>query len=120
MNDYIAYLQEAFALFGPVTARRMFGGYGLYHEGRMFGLVVDDILYLKADAESTGEFVRHGLGPFEYQRQGKLVQLSYYRAPDEILDDRELAARWARLALAAALRAGSPAPRSRRQRQPAG
>jgi len=30
----------------------MFGGYGIYHDGLMFGLVENDILYLKAD-EST-------------------------------------------------------------------
>lgn len=115
MREYVAYLQEAFDLFGPVSARRMFGGHGLYHDGLMFGIVVDDTLYLKADAQSAGEFTARGLAPFEYVRNGKPVQLSYYRAPDEILEDRELAAAWARRAFAAALRA--PAAR-KKPRQP--
>lgn len=114
MSEYVAYLQEVFERFGAVSARRMFGGYGLYHEGRMFGLVVDDTLYLKADAESVGEFEACGLGPFEYVREGKAVRLSYYRAPDDMLEDRELAALWARRAFAAALRSGSGKPKRRR------
>lgn len=110
MNEYITYLKEVFERFGVVSARRMFGGYGLYHDGRMFGLVVDDTLYLKADAESRGEFLALGLGPFEYVRAGKTVQLSYHRAPDDMLEDRDLATRWARCAYAAALRSGSGTP----------
>lgn len=30
-----------------VTARRMFGEYGLYCDGRVFGLICDDTLFLK-------------------------------------------------------------------------
>ncbi|QDF97685.1 transcriptional regulator [Azoarcus sp. DD4] len=116
MNEYVAYLEEVFERFGAVSARRMFGGYGIYHDGLMFGLVVDDTLYLKADAQSVGEFEAQGLLPFEYVRSGKPIRLSYYRAPDDILDDRDLAAIWAQRALAAALRAGGrkPGPSKRR------
>lgn len=118
MNEYVAYLEEVFERFGAVSARRMFGGYGIYHDGRMFGLVVDDTLYLKADAQSVGEFEARGLAPFEYVREGKPIRLSYYRAPDEILDDRELAAEWAQRALAAAVRAGRHKPAAQKRRRP--
>lgn len=80
----------------------------------MFGLVVDDTLYLKADAESVGEFEACGLGPFEYVREGRTVRLSYYRAPDDMLEDRELAALWARRAFGAALRSSSGKAKRRR------
>jgi DNA transformation protein len=37
---------EQMADFGFVTARRMFGGAGIYRDGMMFALIADDVLYL--------------------------------------------------------------------------
>lgn len=105
MSEFVDSLPETFELFGPVTVRKMFGGYGLYHDGTMFAIVVDDTLYLKSDAESAADFERVGLGQFAYERNGRIIKMSFYLAPDEIIDDREQAARWARRAFAAALRA---------------
>jgi len=105
MNEYIDYLHEVFEWFGPVTTRKMFGGHGIYHNGLMFALVADGVLYLKTDGENSDHFVQEGLPPFEFIKKGKLIKTSYYRAPDEIMDDRELAAVWARRSYAAAVRA---------------
>lgn len=104
MTEFTEYLSEVFELFGPITSRRMFGGHGIYHEGLMFGLVSDDMLYLKADDKNRGCFEAEGLEPFEYNKKGKRVKLSYYQAPDFILEDREEAAVWARRSYEAALR----------------
>ncbi|RCV89518.1 TfoX/Sxy family protein [Billgrantia montanilacus] len=105
MSEYTDYLQDVFAQFGPVSARGMFGGYGLYHQGLMFALVADDTLYLKADAGNVGDFEREGLEPFLYLKGGREVRMSYYRAPEAIFEDHELAAEWAGGAFQAALRA---------------
>lgn len=35
---------------GPVSARKMFGEYGLYHDDRMVALVCDDRLFVKPTA----------------------------------------------------------------------
>lgn len=104
MREYADYLHEVFDLFGPITARKMFGGYGIYHKGLMFALVAEETLYLKADGENSSYFEKEGLGQFEYNKNGKLVKMSYYRAPDEIMDDREQAAMWAHRSFEAALR----------------
>ena len=109
MSEFTRYLQEVFELFGPISARKMFGGYGIYHQGLMFGLVADDTLYLKADAQNVAFFEELGLGAFEYHKQGKEMKMSYYLAPDEIMDDREQAALWAQRSFAAALRGKKPA-----------
>jgi DNA transformation protein len=61
------------------------------------------------------EFEQHGLNAFEYQRQGRWIKLSYREAPEEVLEDRELAADWARRSYAAAGRAmGSRQTKGRR------
>jgi DNA transformation protein and related proteins len=110
-------LAEVFERLGRVQARRMFGGHGLFHEGRMIGLVVRETLYLKADAESAPHFDALDAPAFCYERQGKTMRMSYREAPADIFDDRELAALWGRRAWEAAMRSGQ-APKPRRARAP--
>lgn len=104
MNDYIDFLKEVFALFGPVSSRSMFGGHGLYFDGLMFGLVVQDTLYLKADTENQRFFEAEGLEKFCYEKQGKRHFIAYFQAPDQLFDDPEEAAVWARRSWEAAMR----------------
>jgi DNA transformation protein len=102
--EFIAFLHEVFESFGPIQAKRMFGGYGIYHDGLMFGLVVANQLYLKVDDENRHFFEAQKLGPFVYAMKGKSVKLSYHLAPDAIMDERELAALWGRQSWDAAMR----------------
>lgn len=108
MSEFVDSLEEVFAGFGPIRTRRMFGGYGVYRDGLMFGLVADDVLYLKADGQSVGAFRELGLAPFEYEKNGKKVKMSYYAAPEAIFDDPERARAWAARAFEAALRSRRP------------
>ena len=121
MSGFTDHLHEVFGAFGPIHTRRMFGGHGVWHQGLMIGLVAADTLYLKVDAQTRGQFAARGLGPFEYSRKGKMVALSYCRAPEEMLESPNEAVAWARLAYAAALRGVRPAaaerlPRARKVR----
>lgn len=110
MSGFADFIPEMLEAFGPVTLRRMFGGHGVYHQGLMFALVADDTLYLKTDAGNLAEFEALGLEAFRYtDRHGRTAQLSYRRAPDDMLDDRDMAAHWARSAYRAALRARAAA-----------
>lgn len=104
MSDYVDFLKEVFVLFGPVNSRRMFGGYGLYLDGLMFGLVTQDSLFLKADVENQHFFEAQGLEKFSYEKQGKRHYIAYFAAPDELFDDPEEAALWARRSWEAAVR----------------
>lgn len=113
MSEFVEYLREVFQQFGEVRAKRMFGGYGVYHDDLMFGLVADDVLYLKADDQSAKLFEDKALGPFEYVKNGKSMQMSYYMAPEEIFDDPDVANVWAHHAYEAALRSRKPAKRGK-------
>lgn len=104
MSEFIGFVQELLEKWGQVTARRMFGGHGLYHEGLMFAIVMDNRLYLKADAVNRPDFEALNLTPFTYPMKGKDVSLSYWTAPDAIFDEPAEAVRWARSAWDAALR----------------
>ena len=105
MSHFSDFILETLRAWRPVSARRMFGGHGVYHAGVMFALVADGQLYLKVDDESRRDFVAAGLGPFVYEAKGRRVALSYYRAPDAMLDEPEVAREWAERGWQAALRA---------------
>lgn len=91
--------------FGPVRARAMFGGHGLYRDDVMFALLADGGLYLKADDTSRPDFVRRNLQAFSFTAKGRTVRLSYHEAPPEALEDEAEMARWCQLAWESALRA---------------
>ena len=104
MSDFIPFVQELLEDWASVSARRMFGGYGLYHEGLMFAIVMEQRLYLKVDEVNRPEFEALGLAPFTYAMKGKEVALSYWAAPDSIFDAPEHAVHWAKSSWDAALR----------------
>ena len=104
----MSHVVETLRGFGPVQAKAMFGGWGLYHEGVFFALVAGDVLYLKTDAENRADFEARGLGPFVYPlKDGKGITMTYFEAPGDALEDPAVMARWARGAYAAALRASA-------------
>lgn len=109
-NDgFVDHVLDLLAPIGAVSARRMFGGYGIYHNQRMFALIADDMLYFKVDDTTRPEFAARDLRPFRYRRQGRMTEMSYCQAPPEALDDSGAMCVWARRALAAI-----PARRARR------
>jgi len=101
------HLLELLQDFGEVSARRMFGGFGIFRDGLMFGLVADEVFYLKVDDQNRPDFEARGLEPFQYEKQGKLQTMSYYQAPEEVLDNAEEMICWATGSFNAALRANA-------------
>jgi len=115
-SQYVEYLKEVFEQFGPIHPRRMFGGYGLFHKGLMFGLVADGVLYLKADETLSPFFEERGLDQFQYEKRGKTFKMSYYMAPENIFDDPEEAKIWAVRSYEAAVRSKKPVKKAKKKR----
>ncbi|MDM0113449.1 TfoX/Sxy family protein [Variovorax sp. J22R133] len=115
MSQFAASLPEVFEKMGRIEVKRMFGGHGLFLDGRMFALVSKDTLYLKSDAQTASHFDERQLPPFTYLRAGKPTPTSYRQAPEEVFEDRDEAARWGARAFEVALRSGAPASRKKRQ-----
>src|SRR6476620_7390081 len=100
------FLIDLFAVFGPVTIRRMFSGFGVSAEGINFALALRGGLYLRADDQSIPRYEAEGAKPFQYQTKARTVTIgSYWQVPERLYDDPEELADWARVALAAAKRA---------------
>lgn len=103
------YLLDQLEPFGPVAAKRMFGGGGLYLDGAMFGLIADDVLYLKADDANRAGFEDAGMAPFAYEKKTRKepVKLSFWECPPDVLENPEALSAWAGRAWEAARRSGS-------------
>jgi DNA transformation protein and related proteins len=104
-RDFVDYAIELLGPFGTVSARRMFGGHGIFLDGLMFAIVHGDMLWFKTDELSRGEFEAAGTEPFSYSRSGGTATLGFHRAPVDALESPAAALPWARSAYAAALRA---------------
>ena len=116
MTEYVEYLKEVFEQFGPIQLRRMFGGYGIFHKGLMFGLVADDVLYLKADETISPYFQERGLDQFEYEKNERTIKMSFYMAPEDIFDDPEEAKCWATRSYEAAVRSKKPVKKAKKKK----
>lgn len=104
-NEFVSYVVELMQPMGPVKAKSMFGGHGIFLDELMIALIADGILYLKADKETEKEFDEKGLEKFTYYKKSKEVKMFYYQAPEEVLEDIEEMNAWAKKAYNAALRA---------------
>lgn len=94
---------DLFSAFGPVAARRLFGGRGLYADGLMFAIEVSGTIYLKADADFAADLAPRGAAPFSYVAKGVVRTLGgFWSVPEAALDDADELAALARRALACA------------------
>ncbi len=102
-SGFTEYLKEALAPLGAIAVKRMFGGAGIYCDGIFFAIVDGDVLYLKTDGTGRAAFEAEGMGPFTYpMKTGTGVLVSYYRAPERLLDEPDELRDWTRRAIDAA------------------
>jgi DNA transformation protein len=102
-NEFVSHLLDLLQPLGEITARGMFGGWGIYHSGKMCALVAFETFFVKVDDSTRDEFVALRLAPFEYETsEGKRSVMSYHTVPVEALDSSELLCEWTRKGSAAA------------------
>lgn len=119
-EGFVAHVVETMRPTLAATAKRMFGGHGLFDGERMFALIVDDVLYLRCGEGNRAAFDRLGLPAFEYSRAGgRRVAMSYRQAPDAALESPAEMREWVRGAVTAARAAAPGGTRRRRPTSPA-
>jgi len=84
---------------GPVRARAMFGGFGLYAGRVFFGIVHEDRLYFKVSEATRASYEGRGQAPFRPNARQTLK--SFYEVPLAILESPAALVEWARDAAAA-------------------
>lgn len=91
-EEFLQYVIEQFRELGEVTSRKMFGGAGVYFEGKFFALVDDDELYLKVDDSNRPRIEKadsHAFEPWEGH-----VMNGYWAVPADVLEDPAALAEW--------------------------
>jgi len=104
-KEFVSYIVELMQSMGPVHSKSMFGGHGIFLDGLMFGLIADNVLYLKIDTQTEADFISKDLEPFTYAKKNKVFKMNYYQAPEETLEDNEQMNTWANTAYTVAIRA---------------
>ncbi|MGW9684633.1 TfoX/Sxy family protein [Flagellimonas sp. 2504JD1-5] len=80
-------LVQKLGSIGSIKAKKMFGGHGLFHEGKMFGIVDSKgAAYLKADATILEIFEKAGT-----HKHGKMP---YYSIPETVLKNHAMLLEW--------------------------
>ncbi len=96
-SEFVDQVLHLMVPLGAVRAKPMFGGFGIFLEDVMFGLITRaGVLFLRADQVSRGAYEARGLGP-----HGKMP---YFQIPPTALEDSDEFVEWATEALAAAHR----------------
>ena len=117
-DSFAEFLREQLAPLGRVSMRRMFGKTGVFCDGLMFGMVTDNMLYLRVDDQNRLAFKEaESSPPLNYEKKGSTIDLAFWRASERLFDEPDELVTWARLALAAARRVagkrGRTAPRGK-------
>ena len=96
-DGFAEFLREQLAPLGSVTMRRMFGKTGVFCDGLMFGMVTDDTLYFRVDDGNRAIFKEaESFPPLNYEKQGRAIDLAFWRAPDRLLEHAAASAGWRR------------------------
>lgn len=111
LSPFAQYVQNDLLAAFDVTARAMFGGYGIYKDGIFFALIVDDELYFKVDDSTKIRYEKYGSEPFTYSKgKHKPVTMSYYVVPADIIENEKTLLQWANTAYQIALGAKKSKP----------
>jgi DNA transformation protein len=114
-DPFRIFVADQLAVVGCVSLRAMFGGAGVYLDGRMFGLIAFDTLYFKADDVNRPDFEAEGMAPFSYETKGgRNTIMSYWQVPERLYEDADEMRLWARKAIEAAHRSGTKRAKSER------
>jgi DNA transformation protein len=116
-NDFVADQLDG---LGEVELRAMFGGHGIYLDGKFFGIVHKSRLYFRVGPATIGAYRKRGMK--EFNPYGKPLT-TYYEVPPEVQEVGPELKRWAQASARTIGRAtparvrSRPAPRSRTGRR---
>jgi DNA transformation protein len=98
--EYRKEIEEKLGAVRPIETRAMFGGVGIYSEGRFFALIAEDRFFLKVSELNRADFEARGMKPFV--PFGGTKPMGYWELPPGILDQPDELMVWTDKALAVA------------------
>lgn len=93
-NDgFKGFILDQLAELNGVSARAMFGGYGLYQSAKFFGIIHKDRLYFKVTTATAPRYKEQGMKPFRPNAEQTLK--SFFEVPIDVIEDAEALTLWA-------------------------
>lgn len=100
-KEYRDYILERLGTITAVRSRAMFGGFGVYVDDAMFGLISsDDVFYLKVDDSTRSEY--------ETAEMPQFHSMPYFQLPVEVLEDDDTLKVWANKSIEIGIRTKKP------------
>lgn len=94
-TERASWLVDELATLGDVTSKKMFGGYGVFESGLMFGLIDSDgLAHFRSSPTDSVRFVEAGAS--------KHAKMPYWSIPDDVIADHDQLVEWATEALTVA------------------
>jgi len=85
-------IQNRLATLGDIRVKKMFGGYGVFEEDKMFALIDSSgRVFFKVDDTNMARFEQAG--------SEKHARMPYFSVPEGVLSDDDLLEEWARLSI---------------------
>jgi DNA transformation protein and related proteins len=93
-NSFNLYIADLLEKYGDIKIKSMFGGFGVFMDGKIIAIIADEELYFKSAKDNFIFRKEFGAEQFTYQAKGKTVKMNYFKAPSEIFDDPDILQRW--------------------------
>lgn len=94
LKDFVL---DQLSTMSGLSARPMFGGFGLYSDDKFFGIVWRDVLYFRTSPATVGRYLAAGMDCFRPNPKQELR--SYYEVPADVIERRSDLCLWAAQAL---------------------
>ncbi len=93
LHEYL--IADVFAGIDGISTKTMFGGYGYYRSGRIFGIIADGKLFFKVGESNKKDYEDYGSKPFVFKaHNGREMKISYWEVPADVMEDREILEEW--------------------------
>ncbi|MBA7611322.1 hypothetical protein ES703_18542 [subsurface metagenome] len=90
--EYLDFVMEKLGPIGDITSRAMFGGYGIFHQGLMFAVISEDVLYFKVNDSNREMYKKAQSKPFPHG-------ISYWEVPPDVLEENARLHQWANISI---------------------
>lgn len=100
-NSFLLHAVESMSHVAPVSYRRIFNGYGIYHQGVQFAIVINDHLYFRADDYSRSLYIAKRMTAF-LPSTIETGESNFFQLPDDVLTHPAELIFWMRIAVEAA------------------
>ena len=97
-RDYVVH--DLLSNFSGISSRAMFGGYGVYKDGKIFAIIANGELFVKGRKETEQFFKSNRSHQFTYSKKnGKIYTMNYWFVSEEVYGNRDMFAQWIDMAI---------------------